>query len=140
MKRTRCTRSESCSVRMSARVLIGHKNHSILYVYSVTVVAHVIALEANLARGHLSLLHRDLLITNYTTVCNVNAVHDVFYLFGDTHASKVQFSVLHVKQIFFEIVSSSPNISCIITKIYLILGTPPSNLALAKRPTYCVPV
>ena len=45
-------------VRMSAYMLIAHKGHNnTMHVYSVTVMTHVIALEAGQSSlGHLSLL------------------------------------------------------------------------------------
>ena len=47
--------------RLSACMKMFHKDHNkTIQVYSVTVMTHVKALDAdNLARGHLSLLHRD---------------------------------------------------------------------------------
>ena len=73
--------------------------------------------------GHLSLLHRDRKIlktsshteSNNITVNNVHAATEALSGFLDTHASKVQFST--IKQIFFEIVTSSRNIRYIITTI-----------------------
>ena len=43
----RCTRTESPPVRMSLCMLISHKdNNNTMHAYSMTVVTHVIALEA----------------------------------------------------------------------------------------------
>ena len=62
-------------------------------------------------------------VRTYVHTCYVlckTSIGGVFDLFSDTHASKVQFSV--IKYILIEILTSSLNIIYIITKIHVTVG------------------